>query len=1353
MLTDRQRAALTARLRRGRDAAVTGITRRDDGRRELPLSFGQEQLWFIDRFAPGQAMYNIPLAISVQGQLDTEALDRAITALASRHEALRTRLVAGSGGQPVQVVDPLRPVSAARVAVAQAELPDFLKAEAVRPFDLAAGPLARFTLISTESGGVSWRGQVLLVVVHHAVFDGWSAGILVRDLAALYREEATGEPAGLTELPVQFADYALWERARLDGEVPAELADYWRGVMDGFETVQFPADRARPVVEDWAGGLATCRFPPALTEGMRDLGRECGTTLFVVLMAGLQALLHRYTGQSDLVVGTVSANRARPELAPMIGFCVNTLPIRVDLSGDPSFAELTSRVKEVTTRAYGHQELPFGRMVDTLKVERDPGRAPVFQIALAFNERDDTPIEAGGVTFALTDLVAGVNSAKFDLSFTAEARAGGLWVECSYKTALFDHGTIGRLLEHLGVLLAGAVADPGTRLSELPVLTAAELRQELTDWNDSAREYAGGCLHERFTDQARRTPDAIAAEYEDEEVSYAELDRRADRVAAFLRDHGTGPSGPASLGPEVLIGVCMRAGIGRLAVLLGILKAGAGYVPLGYSLPRERLSYMIADTGMAVILADEQSAAALPPDTSAEVVVLTSGSGLGSGPGPELAAGSGPGLGAPRVTPDNVAYVIYTSGSTGQPKGVVVEHRQAVNFADSMIEPWEVGPDDVVLQFAAYTFDVSVLDMFVPLLSGAKVVLGHDDTLHTPRRLAGLMRTAGVTFACLPPAVLGLLTGYEFPRLRTLLAAGEELPSELAVQWVRPGLRFVNAYGPTETAVIATYGEVDASTRLPPPIGLPAANYQAYVLDAGLRPVPAGVIGELHLGGIGVARGYLNRPELTTERFIPDPFRPGGRLYKTGDLCRRRADGSIVYVGRTDHQVKIRGLRIELGEIETALGAHPAIAQVVVIVTADRAGSKQLTAYLRPADGQDAPTPPGSAELRAYLTGRLPGYMIPARFLVLDEFPLNSSGKIDRRALPEPGDDDPATSAGEADAPASELEATLAELFASVLHRAQVRPADSFFDLGGNSLQVMTLLDLISGRTGAELSPATVFLHPSSRRLAAHLDEAGAGSSRSLVPLSPGTGGPPLVLIHAIGGTITDYRPLAKEVAGSFAVHGLEAPGLRRAGTTPASLTDLVRDYTTMVRAANPDEPCYLGGWSMGGVVAYEVARRLEADGAKVAVLVLLDAPFEVPADRFGRDSELGAQFAADAAQSLGLDLGDQPAPAETTLAGQLDWLAARLGGESSDGLRRRFEVFRAHSLMLAGYCPAADTEPLRARTLIVSAADSPNADAAARWARALGDQASVARVSSDHYGFLRPPVVNQVAAKLRALA
>jgi amino acid adenylation domain-containing protein len=1069
MLSDSQRAALAVRLRRDTAAAPAEIPRRPAGQTDLPLSYGQEQLWFIDGWAPGQGAYNIPVAVRLAGPLDPAALTAAAGKLVARHEALRTRLAAGPRGA-VQVVDPPGPVPVEVLDFTgtgpeeqRTRLRAFLDGEAVRPFDLAQGPLLRLRLVRLGPAE-----HVLLAVVHHTVFDGWSVGVLVRELAALYRAELTGGPAGLAVLPVQFADYALWERERLRGPVLEGLAGYWRETLAGFETLQFPADRPRPAIDSFEGALAVRTAGAGLLGGLRELSRREGTTLFVTLLAGLLALLHRYTGQSDLTVGTVSANRGRGELTQLIGFLVNTLPIRVQVPGDLPFTDLLGRVKQATVGAYAHQDLPFGKLVETLGVERDASRAPVFQIAFTHAERDHTPAEAGGVEFALTDLVVGVNAAKFDLTFTTEARAGGLWVECSYKTALFDPATVERLLGNYEVLLRGAAADPATPVSRLPLLTEAELHDELTRWNDTAAPPPTHCLHEAFAAQAARTPGAVAAQFEDQTVSYAELDRQSSQIAHRLRGLG--------VGPEVLAGVCMRTGLRRLAALLGIWKAGGGYVPLDPALPAGRLSFMIADTGMKVVLTDGASAGAVPPAGPVTVVPLDAEwEQLGQLPG-TTPAGVG-------VTRDNVAYVLYTSGSTGQPKGVVVEHRQVANFVHGMTEQWQVGPADVSLQFASLSFDVSVLDMFVPLLSGARVVLAGAETLHSPPRLAALMREKKVTFASLPPAVLSLLSDEEFPGLRMLMAAGEELPSQLARRWLRPGLRFVNGYGPTETTVIATHAELTGRSPLPPPIGRPTwPNYQAYVLDQYLNPVPAGVVGELHVGGAGVARGYLNRPELTEQRFIPDPFRsaPGARLYKTGDLVRRRPDGTLVFVGRIDNQVKIRGLRVELGEIETALASHPAIAQAVAVVAADQAGEQQLAAYLRPVPGGPAVT---AEELRDHLGRTLPGYMIPAYLITVAEFPLNTSGKIDRAALP------PLTARPQAEhvPPATLIEVLMADMYASLLGTGQVGATDSFFDLGGNSLQAMRLISIIDNELEVDVGAAAVFLAPTPRQLAAVL--------------------------------------------------------------------------------------------------------------------------------------------------------------------------------------------------------------------------------------------------------------------------
>jgi amino acid adenylation domain-containing protein len=745
-------------------------------------------------------------------------------------------------------------------------------------------------------------------------------------------------------------------------------------------------------------------------------------------------------------------------------------------------------VKETTLGAYAHQDLPFGKLVETVGVERDASRAPVFQIAMTYAERDETPVPSAGVEFAASDLVAGIDAAKFDLTFATEARHDGLWVECSYKTALFNPATIDRLLGNFEVLLRGVVADPSARLSQLPLLTDAELRAELLEWNDTAAPVPPGCVHEAFGRQVASTPDAPAAEYDGEQICYAELNRQANQVARRLRDLG--------VGPEALVGVCMRTGLRELAALLGVWKAGAGYVPLDPALPAERLEFMIADTAMTAILTDTSSGMSIPATTGATLVSLDTESDQFSSDNPsDNPDGTGvtPGV-KKRVTAANVAYVLYTSGSTGQPKGVVIEHRQAVNFLQAMTSHWNIGPADAVLQFASLTFDVSVMDMFMPLIAGAKVVLAAPETLHSPPRLAALMRDAKITYACLPPAVLDLLPEGDYPDLRILMAAGEELPSEVARRWIRPrpGLRLVNGYGPTEATVISSYAEITETTPLPPPIGFPTRpNYRAYVLDQHLNPVPVGVIGELHIGGAGVARGYLNRPELTRERFIPDPFQGGngGRLYKTGDLVRRRSDGSIVYLGRIDNQVKIRGIRIELGEIEAALTTHPAIAQAVVTVTTSPAGEKEIAAYLRPAPAAGATI--SEPEVRAHLARTLPAAMIPAHLISVTEFPLNSSGKIDKRALPPPGPRQPPAAFAHVP-PATLIEMMVADIYAGLLGIDQVGATDSFFDLGGNSLTVMRLISELDNELEVEVGAATVFLASTPRQLAVLLcDEHG----------------------------------------------------------------------------------------------------------------------------------------------------------------------------------------------------------------------------------------------------------------------
>jgi amino acid adenylation domain-containing protein len=889
------------------------------------------------------------------------------------------------------------------------------------------------------------------------VFDGWSFEVMVHELAALYEAEVNRVPAELPELPIQYADYALWERDRLRGETLDKLVGYWSEALAGLQTVHLPTDRRRPVLADFTGGVERGPMGVAILEGLRELARKQGTTLFVTVLAGLQVLLHRYSGQDDIVVGTASANRTRSELAPLIGFLVNTLPIRTDFSGDPTFLDLLDQVREKTVAAYAHQDLPFAKLVEALKVERDPSRAPIFQIGFTLANPND-PVKAGDLVIqaeAVDELPA-----KFDLNLFGKIGPNGLAVDASYATALFDGSTVRRMLGHLRNVLAGIVEDPTRRVSELPVLSPQEWRREVIELNDTERDFPVVCIHAKFESQVDETPDGIAAMLGAEAVTYAELNAQANRIARWLRDKG--------VGIETLVGVCLPPSPRRLAVLLGIMKAGGGYVPLDPDLPPERLSFMINDARIPVVVTGAGG-----PELPGAAEVLSIDAAW-----PEISVLESHNLDV-AVTPSNLAYVIYTSGSTGQPKGVMVEHRHALNFLIGMIEHFPIRPGDRVLQFASLSFDVSVMDMFMTLCSGATAILANRETLMSPPRLGELMREVKVTFACLPPAVVNLLTGEEFPDLRILLSAGEELSSAVLRSWLRPGLRFHNGYGPTEAAIGATFMELDGSI-LPPPIGRPKPNYQAYILDKHLNPVPVGVIGELHIGGAGVTRGYLNQPELTARRFIPDPFRrePNARLYKTGDLAKRRPDGLIQFVGRIDDQVKIRGLRVEPGEIETAMVSHPEVLQAVVIVAEDRAGEKQLVGYAR----SDPANPVSPADLRQHLTRWLPAYMVPTHLVVLETFPLSPNGKIDKAALP-----DPEIGTATYNPPTTLIETMVVDLYANLLQQSQIGVDDSFFDTGGNSLQAMQLITRLRNELAVDIDVTAVFLAPTPRQLSAVL--------------------------------------------------------------------------------------------------------------------------------------------------------------------------------------------------------------------------------------------------------------------------
>jgi amino acid adenylation domain-containing protein len=918
--------------------------------------------------------------------------------------------------------------------------------------------------------------------MHHIISDGWSMGVLVRELGALYPAFAAGQPSPLPELPIQYADFASWQRQWLAGEVLDYQLAYWKRQLAGAPpALELPTDRPRPAVQSYRGAALPVQLPRALSEALAALSRQEGVTLFMTLLAAFQALLWRYTGQDDIVVGSPIAGRTRAEIAPLIGFFVNTLVLRTDLSGEPTFRELLGRVREMTLGAYAHQDMPFDKLVDELQPERDMSRSPLFQVMFALQNTPMPALSLAEVT--LSPLEAARPTAKFDLTLMLEEAREGIRGTLEYRTDLFDRATIERMAGHYRTLLEGIVEAPGRQVSELPMLTAEELHEILVAWNDTGTDYpADRCVHELFEAQAERTPDAVAVVFGDRQLSYRELNQRANQLAHQLRSLGVGriggiggiggaggAGGAGGVGPATLVGLCVERSLEMVVGMLGILKAGGAYVPLDPNYPRERLAFMLEDTGAPVLLTQARLLDSLPEhgvqrlclDTGWEAVARESVDD------PRGGAGS-----------SSLAYVIYTSGSTGKPKGVAVTH-QAIARLVCNTDYISLGPSDVVAQASSSSFDAATFEIWGALLHGARLVGIDKGVMLSPPDLARRLAADGVTALFITTALFNQVAReapMAFAQLGSLLFGGEASDPRsvrAALQAGRPR-RLLHVYGPTETTTFATWHEVtdvpEGATTVP--IGRPIANTRAYVLDRWRHLVPAGIPGELYIGGPGVAQGYLNRPELTEQRFVPDPFsgEPGARMYRTGDLCRWRPDGLLEHLGRSDTQVKIRGFRIELGEIESALAQHPAVREAVVLAREDSPGDKRLVAYLVT---REAPLP-GAGELRSYLQGRLPEFMIPAAFVVLDALPLTPNGKLDRKALPAPELDRAALSAGYF-APRTPTEAALADIWSAVLGVEAVGIEDDFFELGGHSLRATQLASRIASALRVELPLRALF--------------------------------------------------------------------------------------------------------------------------------------------------------------------------------------------------------------------------------------------------------------------------------------
>jgi amino acid adenylation domain-containing protein len=1177
-----------------------------DRQKPLPMSFAQQGMWLLQQTLPDPATYNEPVACRLSGRVDREKVRRALQVIMERHEVLRTALVQLGENLVQQVATakevplPWREVALQAVPPSQRQtnLEEQLLAEARRPFGLAQAPLWRAVWI--ELGGDE---QVLAFTFHHSIVDEWSLRLFFQELERLYATDGQTELAGLPELPVQYADYAAWQRQRLTGELLERQRAYWREQFrDLPPALELPADRARPLRPTGQGAVYDFRIIGQVVSSLRELAHQEGTTLFTLMLTAFQVWLYRYTGQTDVVVSTPAADRERPEVQSLLGFFLNTLPIRMRLDGDSSFREVLHKVRETVLGAMSHDDLPFEQMVELAVKEREPGRQPLYQVMFVLLEEGLPPLRLDQAEARRVPM--GTKTSKSDLMLSIQA-VGETWdCQLEYATDLFTAETVERMARHLTELLQSIVENPQEPISLLNLMPEEERHKLLVEWNRTVREYPRDkCVHELFEEQVERTPEAVAVVFEEDSLTYRELNARSNQLARHLRSLG--------VGPDILVGLCVERSLEMVVALLGILKAGGAYLTFEENLPEERFRLMLADAQPRVLLVRRKSikhlsslAGRTPADSpTGTITVAVIEDLLESSPGEIIPN-------VPTNQASDRAYVSYTSGSTGRPKGVVVSHRGVVRLVKGA-DYVSLNAEDTLLHLSPLSFDASTFEIWGALLNGGRVVLlppGPPSLVE----IGEAIRLHGVTTLWLTAGLFHIMVDErldDLKPLRQLLAGGDVLSPEHVRKAFHalPGCRIINGYGPTEnTTFTCCYTVVDERGLAPSvPIGRPIANTQVYVLDSYLHPVPVGVAGELYAGGDGVACGYLHQPQLTAERFIPDPFsgKPDARLYRTGDCVRWRPDGNLEFLGRGDLQVKIRGYRIELGEIEAVLGAQPEVREAVVVVREDLPGDKRLTAYLVAKTGEK----PDVLTMRTRVAEKLPDYMIPAAFMWLDQLPLTPNGKVDRKALLTLE----ASGAGaprETSQPVNLLELELTRIWRRLFQRKDVGRQDNFFALGGHSLLAARLAAEIDKLIGCKLPIASLFQSPTIESLARRLtDENWAPPWSSLVPLQPLGSKPPLFFIHGLGGDVYGFLELAKLLPPDQPSYGIQAVGLDGKSPRHTTVEEMAAHYVKEIISFQPDGSFYLTGYSMGGLIAFEVAQQLHRFGRRVALLALLD--------------------------------------------------------------------------------------------------------------------------------------------------
>ncbi|AVH67262.1 non-ribosomal peptide synthetase [Nostoc sp. 'Peltigera membranacea cyanobiont' N6] len=1316
----------------------------------IPLSFSQQRLWFIDQLYQGSSFYNISSAFHLKGILNITALQQSLNEILKRHEVWRTNFTTVNG-QPVQEIAPelnwdLPSINLEHLSGKdwEGEVKQLAAIESKKPFNLAKGPLLRATLLRLGE-----EEHIFLLTMHHIITDGWSVGVFLQELATLYAAFSTNQPSSLPELPIQYADFAVWQRDRLQGELLETQFNYWKQVLSGeLPLLQLPTDRPHPAVATFTGAKQYFTFSKTLTDALNQISQREDVTLFMTLVAGFNTLLYCYTNQKDILVGSPIANRNRTELEGMLGLFVNTLVLRNNLSGNPSFRELLHRVREVTLNAYAHQDLPFEKLVEELQPERDLSRNPLYEVMFVLQNTPMSVQEVSGLTLRTLQFDSG--TAQLDIFVSMSESQQGLTGFLEYNTDIFDSVTITRFISNFQSLLESIVANPEQQISELSPLTAKEREELLFEWNQTHTDYPpNASLHQLFEQQVKLTPDELALISQSEQLTYRQLNHRVNQLTHYLQKLG--------ITPETLVAICLERSVEMVVGILAILKAGGAYIPLDPSYPVERLSFMLFDSQASLLISQEKILERLPASL-VKTVYLDIHKGEIIQESQENPVNTS--------KADNLAYIIYTSGSTGNPKGVLGTHRGTVNGLHWLWKTYPFTKGEVCCQKTAISFVDSVWEIFAPLLQGIPTAIIPDAIVKDPQLFIESLTYNKVTRIVLVPSLLRLLLDNyshlikHLSHLKLWITSGEALSVDLAKTFrkLMPSAKLINLYGSSEVSANVTY--YDASL-LPEeltsvPIGRPIDNTQIYVLDSYLKPTPVGVVGELYVGGDGLARGYLHRPELTQECFINNPFIPESKLYKTGDLVRYLNDRNLEYLGRRDDQVKIRGFRVELGEIAAAIAQHPDVQECVVIAHDDAQGSMRLIAYIV------TPLQEIGQQLLPYLQQKLPNYTIPAAFVVLDAIPLTPNGKVDKRSLP-------TTEVIRANtilsfvAPRNFTELALMKIWENLLNNHPIGVKDNFFDIGGHSFLAVRLMAQIHDRFGHNLPLSTLFEKPTIEKLATIVSEPSREKSNSpLVAIQVSGSRTPFFCMHGAGGGIRNYFNLSRRLGEDYPFYGLEhVPGEEEPEIL--SVEETGARYLQEIRQVQPNGPYFLGGHCYGGVIAFEMAQQLQRQGQTVGLLVVIDAILPEITIKSGEDDD--AKFLLRMAESIKTsnnidfslpfeELQNLPVDEQFHLVNKKANLIFS-DTEIQDFLSY-YKLFKVHVQAMRDYVPQIYPHSmtlLRATEKIIHDFESPEFhtdDPFLGWGKCCSQPIQVIEVSGDHFSMLVEPHIQALTRQLR---